>query len=134
MKLIPVFNENVCQMVSCEEIKARKHPGKCCNIAKPLPDNLIHAIIKSLKGWNTYLFKYIFFIHNSLFVLYIYLLYIVVDAQLKSVLSNGQLLVNYLRSRHTPIENSQKMEKKQQYKVELEKKCMYLVPTNINID
>lgn len=49
-KLTPVFNENVCQMVQREEIKARKHPGRCLNPSKHLPDNLKNAIVKSLQG------------------------------------------------------------------------------------
>lgn len=50
-KLIPVFNENVRQMVLREEIKARKHPGRSCVVAEQLPDDLIKSILRSLKGW-----------------------------------------------------------------------------------
>lgn len=57
MKLTTVFNENVHQMVLKEEIKARKHPGKCYVIPKPLPDDLVDSILKCLKGFkNQYIF------------------------------------------------------------------------------
>jgi len=88
-----VFDENVRQMILREEIKARKHPGKCNAVAKHLPDNLVNSVIKCLK-----------------------------NTQLKSVQSDGQLLINYMRSRHSPIEQEERNIKKQQFKVELEKK------------
>jgi len=37
-------------MVLREEIKARKHPGRCSISAKPLPDDLINAVLKTIKG------------------------------------------------------------------------------------
>jgi hypothetical protein len=49
-KLTTVFNEDVHQMVLREEIKARRHPGRCTVIANPLPDSLIASIVKTLKG------------------------------------------------------------------------------------
>lgn len=45
------------------------------------------------------------------------------DSQIKAVVSDGLTLVNYLQSRHRPIEQNEKMEKKQQFRVNLEKKC-----------
>lgn len=47
-----------------------------------------------------------------------------VDTQLKAVVSDGQLLLNYLHSRHVPAEHNEIMEKKQQHRIELEKKRM----------
>ncbi|KAF0767688.1 methyltransferase-like protein 17, mitochondrial [Aphis craccivora] len=94
-KLTTIFNEDVRQMILREEIKARKHPGRCSINAKPLPDDLISAVLKTIKA----------------------------GGQLKNVMSDGQLLLNYLYSRHSPTEQNELMEKKQQNRVELEKKC-----------
>jgi len=52
--------------------------------------------------------------------------YFFAGGQLKNVMSDSQLLLNYLHSRHSPVEQSEIMEKKQQSRVELEKKCMYI--------
>lgn len=92
-KLTTIFNEDVRQMVSREEIKPRKHPGRCNLNAKPFPEDLTNAVLKTIKG-----------------------------GQLKNVMSDSQLLLNYLHSRHSPVEQSEIMEKKQQNRVELEKK------------
>lgn len=40
-------------------------------------------------------------------------------------MSDGQLLTNYLHSRHSPVEHNEIMEKKQQHKIELRNKCVY---------
>jgi len=53
--------------------------------------------------------------------------FILAGGQLKNVMSDGQLLLNYLYSRHSPVEQRELMEKKQQNRVELEKKCMYIL-------
>ncbi|XP_025424225.1 methyltransferase-like protein 17, mitochondrial [Sipha flava] len=92
-KLTTVFNEDVHQMVLREEIKARRHPGRCTVIANPLPDSLIASIVKTLK-----------------------------DVQLKSLMTDSQLLVNYMHSRHSPVEASEKIEKKKFHQAELEDK------------
>jgi len=39
-------------MVLREEIKARKHPGRCNLNAKPFPEDLTNAVLKTLKGQN----------------------------------------------------------------------------------
>lgn len=41
------------------------------------------------------------------------------------MLNDGKLLINYLRSRHSPVEQNEIMEKKQQIKMNIEKNCMY---------
>lgn len=53
--------------------------------------------------------------------------YILAGGQLKNVMSDGQLLLNYLYSRHSPAEQNELMEKKEQNRVELEKKCRYIL-------
>lgn len=50
LKLTSVFNEDVRQMLLREEIKPKKHPGKCNIPAEPLPANVIDSIVKCLKG------------------------------------------------------------------------------------
>jgi len=50
--LTTIFNEDVRQMILREEIKARKHPGRCTLTAKPFPDDLTDAVLKTLKGQN----------------------------------------------------------------------------------
>lgn len=102
-------------MLLKEEIKARKHPGKCYVNAQPLPDDLIQSILRTLKGWcnkNVPLAS-----NKNTFIVF-------TDTQLKNVMSDGQLLMNYITSRHSPVEQDVLMEKKHQQKIELEKKCM----------
>lgn len=52
VKLTPVFNDSVHQMLLRNEIKFRKHPGKCCITVRPLSDNLVDSIVNTLKGWS----------------------------------------------------------------------------------
>jgi hypothetical protein len=40
-------------------------------------------------------------------------------------MADSQLLVNYMHSRHSPVEASEKIEKKKFHQAELEDKCMY---------
>lgn len=50
-------------MLLQEEIKARKHPGKCGITVQPLPDDLIQSIIRTLKGYTKKnILKNLFFI------------------------------------------------------------------------
>ncbi|XP_050423043.1 methyltransferase-like protein 17, mitochondrial [Adelges cooleyi] len=93
VKLTTILNEDVRQKVSGEEIKPRKHPGRCKLIAEPLPNDLIKSIVKSLK-----------------------------DEQVKSIVQDGQLLVNYLKSRHVPVEENELNDKRRAHQVELEDK------------
>ncbi|XP_050542411.1 methyltransferase-like protein 17, mitochondrial [Daktulosphaira vitifoliae] len=93
VKLAPILNETIKQKLSCNELKPRKHPGRCQRIAEPLPDDLVKSIVNSLK-----------------------------DSQIKSIIKDGQLLLNYLHSRHMPVEQKEKNKKRLQKKTELEEK------------
>lgn len=70
-------------------------------------------------------------VKNVLFESFIFSrLHFVVDAQLKSVMKDSQLLLNYLHSRHSPAEIGEIKNKKEKYKEELLKQCAYQTPNN----